>query len=225
MIYLFKKALLSIFGLFLICFNCYASKDAINLKEINLEAIQLSVSNWNKCSFENIDELEKTLKEINQYKEEWNKLIDEKIKNARIFNENKKIKTNVKVNYTNEKKSLIISYEAGRAGISANFLAAITLYYISIDSSEKLMLLPINKQKLDLIKTTLILKNSSLCWNENEYRSNLRIFTSIFRKYLDDTKSNSEALLAYLKNDIKIPHKEAIAIVESVKYIENNLIQ
>jgi hypothetical protein len=220
-----KHLFIFIIGLFLICLNSYASKESINLKGINLEAIELSVSNRNRCSFENVEELEKTLKEINQYKEEWNKIIDEKIKNARIFNETRAINNNIKVNYANEKKSLTISYEAGRAGISANFLAAITLYYISIDSPAKLMLLPINKQKLDLIKTTLILKNSSLCWNENEYRSNLRIFTSIFRKYLDETKSNSEALLIYLKNDIKIPHKEAIAIVESVKNIENNLIQ
>ena len=102
---------------------------------------------------------------------------------------------------------------------------AFTLYYLSKESSEKLMLIPINKQKLDLIKTTLILKNSSLCWNENEYRSNLRIFTSIFRKYFEDNKDQNKALLYYLKNDIKISHKEAIAIVEVVRNIENNLIQ
>lgn len=214
-----------IFGLFFICLSTQASKEQINLIGINLEAIELSASNRNRCSFENVDELEKTLKETNLYKEEWIKLIDEKIKKARIFNENKSVKTNSNVKYANENKALTIIYEASRSGISANFLAAMTLYYLSKESSEKLMLIPINKQKLDLIKTTLILKNSSLCWNENEYRSNLRIFTSIFRKYFEDNKDQNKALLYYLKNDIKISHKEAIAIVEVVRNIENNLIQ
>jgi len=213
------------FGLFFICVSSQASKDPINLNGINLEAIELSASNRNRCSFENVDELEKSLKEINLYKEEWIKLIDEKIRKARIFNENKSVKTNSNVKYANENKALTIIYEASRSGISANFLAAMTLHYVSKESSEKLMLIPINKQKLDLIKTTLILKNSSLCWNENEYRSNLRIFTSIFRKYFEDNKDQNKALLYYLKNDIKISHKEAIAIVEAVRNIENNLIQ
>ena len=104
-----------------------------------------------------------------------------KLRKAEIIKGSTAIKKTIRSQYAYDNKALTISYEAVRSGISANFLGSVILYYTSKNSNQNNSRLPINKQKLNLIKANLILKRSNFCWSENDFRANLRIFTSIFR--------------------------------------------
>jgi hypothetical protein len=217
--YIFLIALTAVF------LKAQASTISTNLEGVNLDAIELSTSNKTLCSFENVDDLEESLRNTNKLEEDWIRLIDEKLRKAEIIKGSTAIKKTIRSQYAYDNKALTISYEAVRSGISANFLGSVILYYTSKNSNQNTSTLPINKQKLNLIKTNLILKRSSFCWDENEFRANLRIFTSIFRSYLDKNSNLNEALVSYLIREIRLSSKEATLIVESIKNIENNLLQ
>lgn len=202
-----------------------ASTISITLEGVNLDAIEVSASNKTFCSFENVDDLEEILRKTNRLEEDWIRLIEDKLRNAEIIKGKIGVQKSLPSKYAHDNKALTISYESARSGISANFLSSLVLYYTSKNTSKNTAIFPINKQKLNLIKTNLILKRSSFCWDENEFRANLRIFISIFRNYVDKYINLNEALVSYLISEIGIPSKEAILIVESIKNIENNLLQ
>ena len=218
----FYICLIALTAIFL---KAQASTIPINLEGVNLDAIEISTSNKTLCSFENIDELEEILRNTNKLEEDWIRLIDEKLRKAEIIKGSTAIKKTIRSQYAYDNKALTISYEAVRSGISANFLSSVILYYTSKNSNQNNSRLPINKQKLNLIKANLILKRSNFCWSENDFRANLRIFTSIFRSYVDKNRNLDEALVSYLKNEIGLSTKEASLLVESIKNIENNLLQ
>ena len=202
-------------------------------KELNFNAINLTQHLSSDCTIENISDSREFILKQQKDAADWIAIIDKKIKNAEILSGNnfKNIIDETNVNSAKNNKALTLIYESGRAGLDRNFLAAYTIYWSKQPSKTDTFkqLFPIGNEKLAAIKRNAFESQpnlKSICWDPTSFRTNLRMFTTIFRGYLNVTNGNVEvAFLSYFMFELKFSEEAAKAVYLEVKDIENNLSQ
>jgi len=202
-------------------------------KELNFESINLTQHLSSDCTVENVSDFREFI--LTQQKDgaDWIAIIDKKIKNAEILsgNNEKNIIDDTNVNSAKNNKALTLIYESQRAGLDRNFLAAYTIYWSKQPSKTNTykQLFPIGNEKLTAIKRNAFESKPNLmsvCWSPTSFRTNLRMFTTIFRGYLNVTNQNFEvAFISYFMFDLKFSEEAAKAVYLEVKDIEKNLSQ
>lgn len=198
----------------------YASaKDIVGKysKEINFDSIYLTQNLAGDCPFEIVSDFREFISKQQADAVQWSSIIDKKIKNAEVISGNnvKNLIDDSNVNSSKNNKAVTLIYESQRAGLDRNFMAAYTIYWSKQPSKPNTMkqLFPIGSEKLAEIKRkTFDTKPNfqSICWSPTSFRTNLRMFTAIFRGYLDLSNGDVElALNNYFLSELKFSEKAA----------------
>lgn len=211
------------------------AKDTIHKypKELNYDSITLTQRLVDECSIENIADAREFIQKQQTDSKNWIALIDKKIENAETLSGNNTSSTirNSNVNAANNNKGITLIYESRRAGIAQNFLAAYTIYWSRQKSNSNTIKqsFPIGNETLTAIKKKAFDTQPnllSICWSPTSFRTNLRMFTTIFRSYLDVNHVELDvALVSFLKYELKFSDDSAKAISNEIRDIENNLSQ